>query len=590
MTVYDLIAEFGREAVADWLAGDAGLADMPPCSEEEAAALLSSWEFWARPGQRWTPGAETITYYSAGRGFGKSLVISNVLGEAAREPARWGYEALLVGITPGDARALIEQDTGAFAVARAYGYPYPSPKWSMGRGELFYPAPPGDPSGRGLHVRIASSANPGSARGPNIGLLVADEWAFFKDTRDELGLTAWEAAMNTLRIGESKAVIVSSPSRSAAVREMRRAAEEPLCADRIESTPDGTVKVHGCGARLPRLEPIRISPLFSATTTEPVRVCPACGGKVIAEVRLVRASSLDNAAHLDLRFQERAMRAIASGTRQALGEYGGEILDDDSSSPIPSITVDHLDMVITAPDPWWVVREALGIVRVVIAVDPATTAGEASADTGVVAAGLVRGDHGEPPRRVIGLQDDSVPATDVIGSPSRVWAPKAAILAALWRADKIVVETNQGGLEVLHPARQALAALTAKDLAPFTTDARVIAAALSVARACVVEGVTRRASKSARWDWASTPAATGDLRLARAPWLPADHWSSTVAHLARFMPSPAAKRTAASREPIDRGDTLIAAAQHLLGVREGGPAQIVDPTRSPVYTTSGLLR
>lgn len=584
MTIYDLIADFGREAVAEWLSGDASLGEEPPADEATLSALAGSWEFWARPGQRWTQGPETITYYSAGRGFGKSLVLSNVLGEAALEPARWGYEALLVGITPGDARALLEQDTGAFAVARAYGYPYPEVKWTTGRGELFYPAPDGET--RGLHVRVASSANPGSARGPNVGLLVADEWAFFKDVTDEQGYTAWEAARSTLRIGDAKAVIVSSPSRKPAVREMRRLAEEPVCADRIEVTPDGPTMRRGCNNRLPRIEPRRISPLFSATTTEPARTCPHCGATVIAEVRLIRASSLDN-AHLHPAYQELAMRSLATGTRQARGEYGGEILDDDTSSPIASIRIDHLDMVITAPDPWWVVRESLGLTRVVVAVDPATTAGESSADSGVIAAGLVRPNHGEQPRRVIGLQDESVPASDVVGSPSRVWAPRAAILAALWRASHVIVETNQGGLEVLDPMRQALAKLTAKDLQPYTTDARVIAAALASARACVVEGVTRRTKKPARWDWASTPAATGDLRLARSPWLPPEHWSSTVAHLTRFVPEGDRRAT---KEPIDRGDTLISAAQHLLGVREAGPSQIVDPTRSPMYTTSGLLR
>lgn len=564
-TIYDLLDRFGAEEVSSWMRGDPSILGR---LEEGDVEEVAGWDFWSRPGQRWEPGPETITYYSAGRGFGKSLVLAHALGEAALDPERWGGEALLLGITPGDARALCEQDTGIIRVAAEWGYPQPATKWSMGRGELFFPHPRG--GGSGLHVRVASSANPASARGPNVGLLLADEWAFFRQTRDEMGLTTWEAAMNALRIGLAKAVIVSSPSRSKSVLEMRDLAERPKC--------------KACGERLPRSPRVKISPLFSADTTQPVRTCE-CGATVTAQVRMIRASTLDNRAHLQGQYVERVEAALSSGSRQALGEYGGEALDDDNAAPIARFTVRET-FPADVPDKWTALRELAGISRVIVAVDPATTAGTNSATTGVIAAGLHAPPPGSPPRAVACLEDASVPPEEVEGSPSRVWAPRAALLAALWRAEEIVVETNQGGLEVLYPVRQALRSLTAADLAPHTTDPQVAAACLRAAQACKVEGITRRSSKAARWDWASTPAAVGDLYALRAPWLSADHWRTTVEHITGFTPDPTAKR---SQESIDRGDTVISAAQRLLGAREVDSVRVVDPSRSPFYQSGGLF-
>lgn len=534
-------------------------------TEEESIILANAWEVWARPGQRWVPGPETITYYSAGRGFGKSFILSHILGEASLQPDRWAGEVLLIGITPADVRSLLEQDTGIIRVAQEWGYPEPKTSWSLGRGELHFPDPSG---GRGLHVRIASSAKPASARGPNVGLLLADEWAFFQDTKDEMGLTTWEAAMNALRIGEAKAVIVSSPSRKMAVREMRDLAEMPKC--------------RGCGERLPRSPRIKISHLFSADTTEPVRECPSCGETVIARVRMVRASTLDNRSHLDGAYQERVEEALASGSRQALGEYGGEALDDDNAAPIGQIRTRRIASA-ESEDPWRSLIEHAGLSRVIVAVDPATTGGSSSATTGVIVAGLHSPAYGEPPRSVVGLQDWSVPPEDVEGSPSRVWAPRVAILAALWRAQEVVIETNQGGLEVLDPARRALASLRAADLAPYTTDQVTVAACLRAAQACEVIGITRRASKAARWDWASIPASVGDLYLGCAPWIEPEHWATTIAHVTGFVPDPQARK---SQDPIDRGDTLISAAQRLLGAREIDAHRVADATRSPMFSGS----
>ncbi len=576
VNVYSLLDRFGGEEVSAWMAGEE-TDNLGRLEDDEVEDLENLWPFWARPGQLWEPGPETITYWSAGRGAGKSLTLAHIICQAAEEPERWGGEVLVCGITPAKARELCEQDTGVIRVAHEWGYLKPRASWSLGRGELHFPHPKGG-GRRGLHVRIASSSKPDSARGPNVGLLVADEWAFFHSTKDEQGLTLWEAAMNTLRVGEEKAIIVSSPSRKAEVREMRRRAEEPIC--------EKGEPFFGCGARLPKSQRRKLSPLFSADTTEPERVCPECGARVVADVRMIRASTLDNRANLGSGYALRASRALASGAKQAQGEFGGEILDDDTSSPIPSVKVINLEGLEIAEgfDRYRAVWESLDIRRRIIAVDPATTAGPNSADTGLLALG-VNGDE------VRGLQDWSVPPSEVEGSPSRTWAPRAAIMVALWRATSAHVETNNGGLEVLDPLRRALSSLRASDLAPYLRDQHVIRAAVSAAHACKVEGISRKASKAARWDWAAIPCRLGEISLVRSPWQEPDHWERTIAHLTGYVPEDVAKDAGRkkAKDPIDRGDCLISGAQVLLGAKEVSSEQVVDPTRSPVYT-GGLFR
>jgi hypothetical protein len=160
-------------------------------------------------------------------------------------------------------------------------------------------------------------------------------------------------------------------------------------------------------------------------------------------------------------------------------------------------------------------------------------------------------------------------------------------MAALWRADEIKVECNNGGLEVLHPPRLAIERLTfnmiASCLSEQVEDAMsdaLVSEMLTRSRSCSVVQITRRADKATRWDWASGPASTGELCCVRAPWLPADHWRTAVEHLTRPVEA---------KGLIDRGDTLISGAQELFGVRErAGAMGLVDPASSPVYSGFSL--
>ena len=79
--------------------------------------------------------------------------------------------------------------------------------------------------------------------------------------------------------------------------------------------------------------------------------------------------------------------------------------------------------------------------RIVVAVDPAVTATEASDEHGVIVAGLATDQRG------ILLEDGSLS-----GSPHD-WAKRAVSLYRSWDADCIVVEVNQGGDMVSHTLR-----------------------------------------------------------------------------------------------------------------------------------------
>ena len=75
--------------------------------------------------------------------------------------------------------------------------------------------------------------------------------------------------------------------------------------------------------------------------------------------------------------------------------------------------------------------------RIVVAVDPPATAGENADECGIVIAGVLKGDDAD---RAFVLDDRSKG-----GLSPRQWAARAVAAYHEYAADRIVVETNQGG-------------------------------------------------------------------------------------------------------------------------------------------------
>lgn len=136
---------------------------------------------------------------------------------------------------------------------------------------------------------------------------------------------------------------------------------------------------------------------------------------------VTRGKTKDNAANLPAAFLSQILRKY-EGTRLGRQELDGEVLGD---APGALWTYSQMDKIRT--------RDVAGLVRIIIAIDPATTTGEDSDETGIIAAGLDEAGYGYVLDDVSGKY-----------SPNE-WARKAIALATHHEADAIVIETNQGG-------------------------------------------------------------------------------------------------------------------------------------------------
>lgn len=143
------------------------------------------------------------------------------------------------------------------------------------------------------------------------------------------------------------------------------------------------------------------------------------------DTHVTRGRTYDNASNLAAPFLKQVEERYG-GTRLGRQELEGEVLDD-----MPGALWNR-EIIDNSRKP-----EAPEMDRIVIAVDPAVTAGEDSDETGIVAVGLSRDADGY--NRGYVLADRSLK-----GSPEE-WARAAVALYKEYDADRIVAERNQGG-------------------------------------------------------------------------------------------------------------------------------------------------
>lgn len=147
--------------------------------------------------------------------------------------------------------------------------------------------------------------------------------------------------------------------------------------------------------------------------------------------RLARASTYDNLANLAPVFAERIISRY-EGTRLGRQELHGEILEDVEGALWNWDMIEADRVARPALDPRALVEE-LGIVRVVVAVDPAGSSRSQSDETAIIVVG----------RDLAGLLyvlDDRSGRYSPLG-----WATAANNAATDWGADAMVAETNFGG-------------------------------------------------------------------------------------------------------------------------------------------------
>lgn len=174
---------------------------------------------------------------------------------------------------------------------------------------------------------------------------------------------------------------------------------------------------------------LRLGQHPQAVVTTTPKPTPLVKSLVAAKTNIVtRGSTFDNAANLAPSALQ-MLKDKYEGTRLGRQELEAEILGDLPGA-LWSLSV--LDA--------YRLREQPDIARIVVAVDPAVTATEASDEHGIIVAGLAE-------QRGIVLEDASLS-----GSPNE-WARRAVSLYRSWNADAIVIEVNQGGDMVAHTIR-----------------------------------------------------------------------------------------------------------------------------------------
>jgi phage terminase large subunit-like protein len=165
------------------------------------------------------------------------------------------------------------------------------------------------------------------------------------------------------------------------------------------------------------------------TTPRPIELVKAIIAGLEGKVHVTRGSTFDNAANLAAPFLER-VRQKYEGTRLGRQELEAEILGD---LPGALWSMSGLDA--------YRLRSQPTLARIVVAVDPAVTATEASDEHGIIVAGMAADKRG------VVLEDASLQ-----GSPND-WAKRAVSLYRSYDADAIVIEVNQGGDMVAHTIR-----------------------------------------------------------------------------------------------------------------------------------------
>lgn len=169
------------------------------------------------------------------------------------------------------------------------------------------------------------------------------------------------------------------------------------------------------------------------TTPKPLKLLR----EIAADQRTVvtRGSTFDNASNLAPTFLK-AIRDKYEGTRLGRQELYAELLDEAEGALWTRAMLEDARYRGNLPE----------MKRIVVAIDPATTAKEESDETGIVAAGLGRDGLGYVLRDVSGRY-----------SPAG-WAGKAIKLYRDLGADRIVAEGNQGGEMVRHTIQTEWAA------------------------------------------------------------------------------------------------------------------------------------
>jgi len=354
----------------------AALVRFLPPHKQAAAAARADWLARARPKQIPPSGDWAVFLAMAGRGFGKTLLGA----QEAWWHAAWndGSRVAVVAPTSGDLRRVcFEGDSGILGVVPLECLKGGDPGEAYNRtlSELTF--------ANGSVIQGFSAAEPNRLRGPQFGFAWIDEVAAW-----ERGVEAFDMLSMTMRLGESPRIIAT-------------------------------------------------------TTPRPVPLIRSLIERAGRDVRIVRGSTYENRDNLAPGFIQQLAERY-SGTRLGRQEIEAELLEDVpgaiwTRAMIEEARIRHLPDGLPphdAPGHHRALAAALGLVRVVVGVDPSGARSdddEGADEIGIVAAGIDRAGKGYV------LEDASG-----VYSPEG-WGRTAAQVYDRWRADRIVAEANFGG-------------------------------------------------------------------------------------------------------------------------------------------------
>jgi phage terminase large subunit-like protein len=165
-------------------------------NHDQATAILSDWQFWARPNQLPPDGDWRVWLLLAGRGFGKTRTGAELV--RARVKTGTARRVALVAPTAADARnVMVEGESGLLAIAPDRERPVYEPSkhrltWS-----------------NGAVATTFSADEPERLRGPQHDFAWCDELAAWRYPE------AWDMLMFGLRLGEDPRAVVTTTPRPA---------------------------------------------------------------------------------------------------------------------------------------------------------------------------------------------------------------------------------------------------------------------------------------------------------------------------------------------------------------------------------------
>ena len=399
-TGYDFLRKVDAEKRAPNIAAMDG-----PDAVEAATYFPHYFKPHSHPGQ-WPPeGDWQVWLVMAGRGFGKTRAGA----EWVRTIAEGDMFAriALVGATLGEARSvMVEGESGLISISP----PGNRPTFEPSLHRLRWP--------NGAQAFLYSAAEPESLRGPQHSHAWCDEIGKWPSAH-ERATRCWDNLLLGLRLGKDQRVVATTtPRNTALVR-------------RIFGSK-GTVVTGGATsanrANLPQMFVTTMEREFGGSTLGRQEL----GGELIEDIEgaLWSRELLERCREQPSPLQGRG-RSDRSEAKEAEGVGNVSEVSPDSPHPNPSPEEEGL----------WK--------RIIVAVDPpASATGDAC---GIIVAALGQDDIA----RV--LADCSVENA----SPER-WARAVAQTAAVWGADRVVAEANQGGAMVASVLRAADIALPLK--------------------------------------------------------------------------------------------------------------------------------